>query len=187
MSCRLRKLAEGDLEQVRLWRMQPDIARYMYTEPVITPEQQRNWFEKARRSRSDVYWIIELIDGATPVGLISLNDIDSGHRRCSWAYYVASDAARGLGLGRLIEPNIYDHVFKTMGFHRLWCEVLSFNKGVVKLHERFGSRVEGVLREHIIKNGECHDVVRMGILQRDWEALRTTMTYSPIEIEWLPS
>jgi len=183
MTCRLRRLAETDLERVRGWRMQPDVARYMYTEPSITPQQQRAWFERVDRSPSEIYWIIELIDGDQPVGLISLNDIDHVHRRCSWAYYLGEDAGRGRGLGRLLEPNIYDHVFRTMEFHRLWCEVLAFNKGVIRLHERFGSRVEGTLRDHVIKNGENHDVVRMGILEPEWRALRETLTYQPIEIE----
>lgn len=187
MSCRLRRLTEADLERVRLWRTSPDVASYMYTEPSITPEQQQAWFRRVVQSASDIYWIIELTESRTPVGLLSINDIDAMHRRCSWAYYIGDPAGRGLGLGRLLEPNVYDHVFLTMGLHRLWCEVLSFNKGVVRLHERFGARVEGILRDHITKNGEAHDVVRMAILEPEWRSLRETMNYAPIDIEWAGS
>lgn len=184
MTCRLRKITEADLEQVRLWRMLPDITRYMYTEPQISPEQQRAWFERISRSDRDLVWIVELTDGNLPVGVLSLNDIDRVHSRCAWAYYLGSDQARGKSLGKLLECNIYDHVFLTMGLNRLWCEVLAFNDRVVKLHETFGSKVEGILRSHIIKHGEAHDVVRMAILRAEWLERREQLAYSSIDIEW---
>lgn len=184
MTCRLRMMREADTERVRQWRMQPDVARYMYTEPEISPAQQRAWFERISRSERDIVWIIELTEGDVPVGVLSLNDIDTAHSRCAWAYYIGSDQARGKSLGKLLECNLYDHVFLTMGFNRLWCEVLAFNDRVVKLHELFGSKVEGVLRQHIAKNGEWHDVVRMGILKSEWLERRRQLTYQPIDIEW---
>lgn len=184
MTCRLRAMAERDLEQVRNWRMQPDVARYMYTAPQISQQQQRMWFDRISRSDRDHVWIVELTDGNVPVGVLSLSDIDRDHSRCAWAYYLGSDLARGKSIGKLLECNVYDHVFLTMGLGRLWCEVLAFNDRVVKLHELFGSKVEGVLRQHVLKNGEPHDVVRMAILRAEWLERRDKLAYSPIEIEW---
>ena len=70
-----------------------------------------------------------------------------------------------------------------MGLNRLWCEVFSSNDRVVSLHERFGSKVEGVLRQHIWKDGESYDVVRMAVLADDWPAIREAHTYTQIEVE----
>ncbi len=184
MTCRLRRIGTRDLEMVRQWRMMPEVTRYMFSDPVITPEEQLAWYERISRSRREVVWIIELTDGELPVGVLSLADIDRIHSRCSWAYYLASPAARGKGLGKLLECNLCDHVFLTMGLHRLWCEVLAFNDRVVKLHERFGSRVEGLLRQHIRKGNEVHDVVRMAILRHEWLEKRDSLNYSQIEIDW---
>ena len=52
--------------------------------------------DPGRRDRR--YWIIEVND--EPVGLINLADIDETHRRCAWAYYLASPSVRGLGVAR---------------------------------------------------------------------------------------
>ena len=183
MACRLRLLDESDLERVRQWRMLPEITRYMYTDPQPTAEQQREWFARIGASSRDRVWIIELVEGAEPVGLMSLTDIDPVHRRACWAYYIASEAARGKGLAKTLELNIYRYVFEVMKFNRLWCEVLAFNDRVVALHERFGSNVEGVLRQHIIKNGEKHDVVRMAVLADEWPAIREKYRFDEIEIE----
>lgn len=183
MPVRLRKVLQGDLEKVRHWRMKPEVTSYMYSDPVITPESQLAWYERISASSADRIWIIQLTDGDIDVGLLSLSDIDAVHQRCCWAYYIAEDAARGKGLAKCLECNIYDHVFLELGLNRIWCEVLSFNDRVVKLHELFGCKVEGVLRAHVIKGETKHDVVRMAILRDEWLERRDQFTYARIEIE----
>lgn len=183
MICRLRRLAAHDLERVMRWRMTPEITRYMYSEPQLTMADQVRWFERICASERDRVWIIEVEEPAMPVGVLSLSEINPIHRRCAWAYYVAEPVARGVGLAKPLECNVYDYVFDRLGMNRLWCEVLAFNDRVVKLHERFGSKVEGVLRQHVIKGDEAHDVVRMAMLKDEWHALRPSFSYTPIEIE----
>lgn len=41
MSVTLRKVTEGDLEQIMRWRMDPEITRYMNTDPKLTLEGQK--------------------------------------------------------------------------------------------------------------------------------------------------
>ncbi|MDI1325515.1 MAG: UDP-4-amino-4,6-dideoxy-N-acetyl-beta-L-altrosamine N-acetyltransferase [Brevundimonas sp.] len=183
MAVRLRRVLEQDLETIRHWRMLPDITKYMYTDPEITPESQMLWHQRISASDRDKVWLIQLSESETDVGLLSLNDIDPVHRRCCWAYYIAEEAARGKGLAKTLECNIYDYAFFTLDLNRVWCEVLGFNEKVVKLHELFGCKVEGVLREHVIKDGTRHDVVRMGILRDEWTSAREKFSYSKIEIE----
>ena len=183
MSCRLRLLRESDLEMVMHWRMRPEVTSYMYTDPKLTLDDQRRWFEKVSRSSRDRVWIIEMLDGARPVGVLSLTDIDRVQGRCAWAYYLGDSEIRGAGLAKSLELNVYAYVFDTLGLNKLWCEVLAFNDRVVALHEKFGSKVEGVLRQHICKDGQYHDVVRMGMLRADWPAVRERFHCTPLEIE----
>lgn len=183
MSCRLRELTRDDLEMVMRWRMLPEITRHMYSDPVLTMEKQLAWFERVSDSPQTKVWIIELLPDRVPVGVVSLGEIDLAHKHCNWAYYIGDPAAMGKGLAKPIECNVYDHVFETLGLNKLWCEVLSSNSRVVSLHERFGSKVEGVLRQHILKNGEYLDVVRMAILKTEWLEFRKTLNYSKISID----
>ena len=48
MSVTLRKVTEGDLEQIMRWRMDPEITRYMNTDPKLTLEGQKKWFAKVQ-------------------------------------------------------------------------------------------------------------------------------------------
>lgn len=182
MPVSLRLIQQDDLPQVMGWRMLPEITQYMYTDPILDDRAQQRWFEHVSSSNNDLVWIIELDDGRA-VGLLSVSGIDRKNSRCSWAYYIAEESGRGKGLAKPLECNIADFVFDRLGLHKLCCEVFSINDRVVDLHKRFGSKVEGVLREHIRKGDQVFDVVQMGLLRLDWLSLRETLKYSTIAID----
>lgn len=183
LSVVLRTVVEEDLEMIMNWRMSPEVTKYMYTDPKLTIEDQQNWFKKIMKNRYyEKYWVIEL-DGGIPVGLMSVNNIDYVNKQASWAYYIANVEARGKGLGRILECNMYDFVFYTLHLNKLWGEVFEFNQKVIQIHEKFGSRIEGKFVDHIYKDGELHNVIRMAILRREWDIKRNEIDYIKIPIE----
>lgn len=181
MEVKLEKLGEKDLDLVAKWRMLPEITKYMYTDPIITPESQRKWFNTIKNNNHVKYWIV-LLNGVK-VGLIFLTDIDYVNKRCYWGYYIAEQFARGKGLARILECNINDFAFYKLGLNKLCQEILAFNERVVAIHKKFGSEIEGVFKQHIYKNGEFHDVVCMGIIKEKWDKFRESIVYDKIEIE----
>lgn len=166
----LRDVTPADRDWLRVWRNQPDVAKWMYTDAQISEADHARWFAAAMSDPARRYWIIELDD--EPVGLANLADISPTNRRCAWAYYLASPSVRGKGVGAYVEYWIIEHVFSALGFSKLWCEVLVENEAVWKLHESFGFRREALLRQHIWKNGAPRDVVGLGLLADDWAAVR---------------
>jgi RimJ/RimL family protein N-acetyltransferase len=42
------------------------------------------------------------------------------------------------------------------------------------MHQRYGFQVDGVLREHVVKDGERVDVVTLSLLRKDWREGRWT-------------
>lgn len=183
MSVKLRKITINDLEQIMRWRMSEEVSKYMYTDPVLNLDNQYQWFIKTtENSLFEKYWIIEIDDGI-PVGLMSINNIDKQNHQASWAYYIGSVEARGKGLGRILECNMYDFAFETMGLHKLWCEVFQFNESVISIHQKFGSKIEGVLIDHIYKNNEYYNVVRMSILSHEWKQRKLLTPYEKMAIE----
>jgi UDP-4-amino-4,6-dideoxy-N-acetyl-beta-L-altrosamine N-acetyltransferase len=70
---RLIRLQEEDIELVRYWRNQSDIANYMEYKNYITPEAQKNWF-KSISNKYNYYFIIEF--EGKKVGLINAKNYD---------------------------------------------------------------------------------------------------------------
>lgn len=45
----LRKIKENDLENIIEWRMMPQVTKYMYTDPILTLEEQKIWLAKIEK------------------------------------------------------------------------------------------------------------------------------------------
>jgi UDP-4-amino-4,6-dideoxy-N-acetyl-beta-L-altrosamine N-acetyltransferase len=166
----LRPAVAEDRDQLLEWRNLPDIARWMYSDHQISPQEHARWFEAALADPRRRYSIIVVDE--RPVGLANLYDLAPDHGRTSWAYYLADPAVRGSGVGAFVEFQIIDHVFGGLGLNKLWCEVLIENEAVWKLHEGFGFVREAHFRQHVRKNGVLTDVLGLGLLAADWAERR---------------
>lgn len=166
----LRPIGLNDMARVLRWRNLPEVADYMYTSHHITDAEHARWFAGAMNDGTKQYWIIEL-DGE-PVGMANLYDISTLQKRAYWAFYLADDRVRGKGVGSATERFVMRHVFEDLGLEKLCCEVLATNEGVIKMHQRYGFKIDGLLRGHVIKAGERIDVVTMSLLRDEWTTSR---------------
>ena len=178
---KLVKIEESDLETLMHWRMLPEVTKYMYTEPQLNMEMQYKWFDAINNDPTCKQWIIELEN--YKIGIVNLTNIDTQNSRCSWGHYITDPLLRGKGIGRRLEYNIYDYVLLGLALNKLTTEILSFNEHAIRLHEKCGSQIEGVLRRHIIKGNIYHDVVVMGMLREEWIERRKNLDYTKISIE----
>ena len=74
MNVTLRDIREDDLENIIRWRSDPEITKFMNTDPVLTLEGQREWLLSMHDDLSKRHWLIE-VDGEA-CGVIQLIDID---------------------------------------------------------------------------------------------------------------
>lgn len=168
----LRPVGSDDQERLLAWRNAPEVARYMYTDHQISREEHARWFAGLHDDKRRRYWIIE--SDTDPVGLVNLYDISERDRRCSWAFYLSPDVPRGAGIGSQVETAILVHVFETMRFNKLCCEVLASNTAVWNMHLKFGFAKEGLLRRQVWKAGAFEDVVVLGMTADDWREQKET-------------
>ena len=176
-SCR--KLETSDLEKVMHWRMLPHVTEFMNTDPALTLEGQEQWYQKLVDAGELYHWIIE-VDGF-PCGLIYLTDMDPVNKRCSWGYYIAEKKLRSVKLAIALEMSLYDYVFSKLGLNKIYGESFRINSAIAKLHELCGCKTEGVLRQHIFKNGRYYDLCLQSILAEEWANLRNKIKYQHID------
>lgn len=164
------EITEGDLETIRKWRNSPDVSRYMYTDDLISSDQQKNWFNKIKNESNSRYWLIEY--HGKKLGLVYIIDIDIYNSKCFWGFYLGDTSIRGEGIGKKVEYNLLNYVFDNLKLNKLCGEVLGFNAKVLNMHEKFGFKREGLLRKHVNKNSEFIDVVPIGLLNDEWKEIR---------------
>lgn len=164
MSIRFVRMREEHLEQVLRWRTQPDVTRFMYTDIAFDMDRQRAWFARVSQSPSDIFWIVEL--KGEPAGVVSLNQIDAGNKRAYWANYIGEPKFRTYG--GFVPYYVYNYVFFELGLQKLMAEVMEGNT-IRKLHLAHGCREVGVMKNHIFKYDQYHDVFLLEMLKADWD------------------
>ena len=179
MSYNCRNLKSHDLENVMNWRMSPHVTKYMNTDPVITIEKQKEWFDKLSSGSEFYYWIIEV--DANPCGLINLADMDKINNRCTWGYYIADKKQSSFQLAMSLEMSLYDFAFDKIGLNKVTGESFCINTAAVKMHELCGCETEGILKQHIFKNNQYYDVCIQSMLAEHWRNIRGDFEYQKIE------
>lgn len=159
----VRRMTEGDLEQVLSWRNHPDVRRYMYTQHEISLEEHTRWFARASQDPERHLLLFEI--DATPLGFINIHRIASGGI-ADWGFYAAPDASQGTGCA--LGKAALRYAFEAVRLHRVCGHVLAFNERSIRFHLHLGFQREGHLRQHHFDGQHYHDVVCFGLLASEW-------------------
>lgn len=151
---------------VRNWRNQESVRKYMYTDHMISEIEHKRWLESLSDNKRNLVYVVYINDLAE--GIVSVNAINERHKTAEWAFYLADENKRG-GTGALIEYEILNHIFEKMEIEKLNCEVLETNPAVIKLHQKFGFSLEGIRRKNILKEEKRIDVHLLGITKEEWK------------------
>jgi UDP-4-amino-4,6-dideoxy-N-acetyl-beta-L-altrosamine N-acetyltransferase len=157
------------IEYIRTLRNSDAVRQYMYTDHEISREEHASWIASLRTRAATRAWTV-VFQGAV-VGLVSLQQLDTLHRRASWAFYL-NEEMQGKGVGGVVEFKLLDLAFGEFGLQKLNCEVLATNQKVVEMHQKFGFHLEGMLRSQVLKHGARVDVALLGLLPEEWTAAR---------------
>ena len=178
MSVTLRGLEDGDLQRIMDWRMDPEITRYMNTNPKLTLEGQRRWLEGIRQNPDVRYWMIR-VEGQE-AGVINLTGLSRPDGVLGWAYYVGEKRLRSLKTALSLEMSLYDYIFDELGKKALVGDIFTLNRGVIQLHLLCGSQILEEKKAHVCKEGVWYDVTFMGITRERWEQIRGQKRYEKI-------
>lgn len=167
----LRPIKDSELELMLSWRNAPSVRENMYTTHEIALKEHLLWWEGVRESETQRYFIYEY--HYQPQGIVGFTNIDQINKNSAWSFYASPVATRGTG--SRMEVLALEYAFGKIGLHKLCCEVLAFNTAVIKLHEKFGFKVEGILRDQYKRDDLLIDIYRLGLLAREWVDIREGM------------
>lgn len=165
-----RAIEDADLPIMLTWINDPEAIQYFYNDEPISLPMQKKWFENYLKNiETDKIFIIEEKKFKTAIGMVSIYHIDWRNKKAEWGRFFLEKSFRGKGYGKEIERKIYDYCFTFLNLNKLYCEVFEFNTKVIDSHKKMGSCVEGILRQHVFKNGKYQNVVVMSILLDEYK------------------
>jgi len=99
------------------------------------------------------------------IGAIGLN-LDPANRRGELGYWIAIPHW-GRGFATEAVKAVIRYAFRTLGLNRIEANHLTRNPASGRVMAKAGMRLEGVHRQHILKNGVFEDLARYAILAAD--------------------
>ncbi len=152
---------------VREWRNSEEVKKYMFNDTEITIEEHNSWVNSLINNKKNTTFIVFYKN--TPVGIVSITNINYVHKTADWGFYIYDTTLRGKGLGKGLLYKLICYAFSGLNLSKLNCEALENNPAVINLYKKFGFIEEGIRRKNIIKDGKRLDVVLLGILKEEWE------------------
>jgi len=110
------------------------------------------------------FWLIQA--GQTPVGDISLRNINHRMLTAELGYGIASEA-RGNGYATEAVPLVTQRAFSESPLRKLIAYVHEDNVASRRVLEKAGYTAEGLLREHYLINGMPANEIIYGVLRRE--------------------
>ncbi|MGQ0683441.1 GNAT family N-acetyltransferase [Bradyrhizobium sp.] len=110
-------------------------------------------------------WVIE---HARLIGEVRLDRVDLNDRRASLAIGILDPHCLGKGFGTEAIRLVLSFAFEQLKLHRIAVRVLAYNHRAIRAYEKCGFVIEGRERAAAYVNGEWHDDVMMGLLDREF-------------------
>ena len=153
---RLVKLGRQHLEKLRLWRMQPGVTEYLFTDPLITKEEQQQWYTDKVWRDSSFHWIITF--GGIDIGYVTICDVDMQSNQGTLNIFIGEREYRGRGIGSKVIRFVTRYAFNVVLLHKLRAIVFTKNHPAIMSYLSNGWEIEGLLRDHAFKHDVFHDV-----------------------------
>jgi diamine N-acetyltransferase len=134
----LRLLSREDLAMTLAWRNRDDVRRWFLYNDALTMEQHHAWFETHQAGDDALMFIVEDLATRTPVGQVSIYNIDREVGEAEVGRFIAAPNASGKGFIREAILALLDFAFGELKLDRVFLEVYADNERAIRLYESVG-------------------------------------------------
>jgi RimJ/RimL family protein N-acetyltransferase len=171
----LRRFRDSDLEAFLAYRSDPEVARYQSWATYSREEAEAFLAcQKELEPGTPGAWSQIALERRNAPGLIgdcALKVLAEDPRQAEIGFTLAR-AWQGHGYGAEAVAALLDHLFGTLGLHRVFAITDAENAAAAVLLERVGLRREGHLLENIWFKGAWGSEFLYAILEREWVSIR---------------
>lgn len=134
----LRLLTRDDLPMTLEWRNRDDVRRWFLSSDVLSLEQHQAWFDKLQAGDDALMFVVEESATQTPVGQVSIYNIDREVGEAEVGRFIAAPNASGKGFIREAILALVQFAFGELGLTRVFLEVYEENARAIRLYESVG-------------------------------------------------
>jgi ribosomal-protein-alanine N-acetyltransferase len=168
----LRPLTVDDVSDTYLaWLQDDEVTKYLEArfEPQ-TIDGIRSWVA-GFDGTSNLLFGVFAFDDDRHIGNVTLRQVRH-HRTADFGYLIGDRSMWGTTAAVEALVLLFDHAFGTIGLRKLHGGAYRSNVASIFNYQRFKFAREGILRRHVLADGEPVDVIVFGLLAEEWAAQR---------------
>lgn len=172
---RLRALEPADAERAYRWINDREVTQYLMARYPYSMEFEKEFLTNAAKSNdfSETRLAIETKDGVH-IGICGLHRARPEDRHAELGIMIGEKECWSAGYGTDAVQTLVRFAFEQMNLNKVSLGVFEFNERAQAVYRKCGFVEEGRAREEYYQDSHYWDIVRMGILRREWEALQET-------------
>ena len=165
----LRALEPDDYKISVRWRNDEEIQNMVGGHKYfVSAERERQWVNAAINSNDKLVLAICLLENDKYIGNVMLQDIDWINRSASVPILIGDKAEWNKGYATEARMLMLKFAFEERNLERICDYVLEDNVSSIKMHEKCGYKVEGILRNSVYKNGRYYNQILMSVLRNEF-------------------
>jgi RimJ/RimL family protein N-acetyltransferase len=159
----------GDTEAVCEWMNDREVLRFLPMTVPINRFREEEFLKTLYQDVVNLHLGIVRREDQKLIGTVSLADLDVISRHARLSLIIGEKASWGRGFGREADLLMVRYGFEFLNLHRVYAYVLAGHEASMKVLQELHFAQEGILRQHIYRDGRYHDVVIMGLLRHAHE------------------
>lgn len=148
----------------QIWDMLGGMRRY------VSKEYEKAWVEKAIFDTENIRWAVCCTEDNRYIGNVYMTDIDRINRSCQSHILIGDKNYWGNGYGREALSEAIEYMFQEENINRITAIVLETNSASLKMHEKLGYKIEGLMRNSVYKNGQYKNQYILSLLKQEYES-----------------
>ena len=170
----LRKFRKSDAHDIVKNANHLEISKYTTVPYPYTIEHALDYIKKSQiclRKGTGFYFGIVPKENDQIIGTVSLEKIDVVAKKAEVGYWLGKKYWK-LGIADEALKLILKFGFNKLELIRIWARVMEPNKPSIKLLEKNGFKLEGILRRNFYKHEQWYDELRFALLKDDTKAIQ---------------
>lgn len=166
----LRALEPEDYKTSILWRNDDEINNMLGgMKRYVSEAYEAKWVNDAIFHSNDVRLAVCLKENDLYIGNVYMTDIDEHNQSCVSHILIGNKKYWSKGLASEAYQLALEYMFKERNMHRIMAVILENNKASLKMHQKVGYQIEGLMRNSIYKNGQWQNQYILSILKNEYK------------------
>jgi ribosomal-protein-alanine N-acetyltransferase len=164
----LEPLSLSHLSQEYLnWLNDPEVINYIELEKGYTAEQLEKYIHEVEK-KNILFWAIIVKQSSKHIGNIKIDPVNVKDGLCEYGILLGDKGEWGKGLAKEASLKVIDYCFNILHLRKMTLGVVEKNINAVELYKKIGFIIEGVYKDHIFRNDQYMNTLRMALFNKNY-------------------